>query len=188
MWLYLCLQNAQLSFFHVVLILLLVIYTLAVLVWCDTSISEKLSAVVSLQVPPSSIFDWAESSNGLGLDWHHSQSFQLDLCGRYLCSYIHPEVLARVRKSKETLYEWFRPPLPLAEGKRNNHESLNNWEIHHKKFFGRYTRHLCSEIFRLLGTSVSWQPLWMKIQMASLLCPAGFSTVNVNSTSMCLLA
>ena len=96
-------------------------------------ISDKLSAVVFLQIPPGSLFDWAESSNGLGLDWHHSQSFQLDLCWRYLCSYIHPEVLERVRKSKEAPYEWSRPPLPHTEMKRNNHESLNNWEIHHKE-------------------------------------------------------
>lgn len=186
MWLYLCLQNPQLRSFHVVFIFPLIIYTLVVLVWCD--VSDKLSAVVSLQVPPSSIFDWAESSNGLGLDWYHSQPFQLDLCWRYLCSYIHPEVLARVRKSKEASYEWFRPSLPHAEGKRNNHESLNDWEIHHKKFVGRYACHLCSERFRLLGTLCCWQPLWMKLQMAFLLCPAYFSTINMNSASMCLLA
>lgn len=97
--------------------------------------SDELSAVVSLQIPPGSIFDWAASSNGLGLDWYHSQSFQLDLCWRYLCSYIHPEVLARVRKSKKAPYEWSRPALPCAEMKTNNHESLNNWEIHREDSF-----------------------------------------------------
>lgn len=152
MWLYLYLQNPQLSSFLVVFILPLIICAFAVLVWCDASVSDKLSAVVSLQVPPSPVFDWAESSNGLGLDWYHSQSFQLDLCWRYLCSYIHPEVLARVRKSKETPYEWVRLSLPHAEGKRNNHDTLNNWEIHHKKFVGRFAWHLCSEIFRQLDT------------------------------------
>lgn len=91
-----------------------------------------LSAMVSLQIPPGSIFDWAESRNGLGLDRYHSQSFQLDLCWRYLCSYIHPEVLARVRKGEEDPYEWSRPPLPCAEMKESNHKSLNNLEIHHK--------------------------------------------------------
>lgn len=35
---------------------------------------------------------------------------------------------------------------------------------------------------------VSWQPPRVKFQMASLLCPADFSTINVNSASMCLLA
>lgn len=54
---YLCLQNRPLSSFYVVLILPLAIYTLAVLAECDASISDKLSAVVSLQVPPSSLFD-----------------------------------------------------------------------------------------------------------------------------------
>lgn len=60
--------------FNIGLIVPFVICTLTVL------ISEESSALIPLQVPPGSIFDRAESSNGLGLDRYHSQSFQLDLC------------------------------------------------------------------------------------------------------------
>lgn len=72
--------------------------------------------------------------------------------------------------------------------KRNSHESLNNWEINHKDSLlgdtpGVYVQKY-SDYWVLY---VSWQSLQVKFQMASLLCLADFSTVNVNSTSTRLL-
>ncbi len=61
---------------------------------------DELIFLFHAQVPVGAVPDGAAGGHGLGLDRHHAQSVQLDLCGGHLRSHLCAQVLEGVGESE----------------------------------------------------------------------------------------
>ncbi len=65
---------------------------------------DEFIFLTDAQVPVGAVPDGAAGGDGLGLDRHHAQSVQLDLCGGHLRSHLCAQVLEGVGES-ETCFQ-----------------------------------------------------------------------------------
>lgn len=67
---------------------------------------------MNAQLPVGAVPDGAARGDGLGLDRHHAQPVQLDLCGGHLRSHLCAQVLEGVRKSETSFQMEYICPSP----------------------------------------------------------------------------